>query len=136
MDEVSVFKKEIHLSGIDEFLADALLEGKGKPVRLAIRKKGDQGYVSVLLLMFEGDVEEDGIDFELSSCECGGLEGMEVSDFLRRPVFTSSAYGFFDFLLVYLDSIECLVGFSGSAWKVKVLKQEAVRVRNGISPLC
>lgn len=40
MDEVSVFKKEIHLSGIDEFLADALLEGKGKPVRLAIRKKG------------------------------------------------------------------------------------------------
>jgi len=51
-----------------------------------------------------------------------GLEGIEVSDFLKKPVFTSSAYEFFDFLLMSLDSLECLVDFSGNAWKIKVLK--------------
>jgi len=122
MNRESEMEKRIHLSSLDEFLADALLEERDKPIKLAIHKNGDQGYICVLPLMAEEDMEEEGIDFELSSCECGGLEGIEVSDFLKKPVFTSSAYEFFDFLLMSLDSLECLVDFSGNAWKIKVLK--------------
>jgi hypothetical protein len=117
---------KIHLSNLDEFLAATLVESKEKPIKLAIHKEGAEGHISVLLLTAKEDMEEDGIDFELSPCECVDFDSIEISDFLKKPVFTSSAYEFFDFVFMFLDSLECLVDFTGDAWKVKILKTEGL----------
>jgi hypothetical protein len=122
MNSQSQTGKKIHLSGLDEFFADSVLEEKEKPLKFLIHRDGDPGFISLLPLDTKECMEKEGIDFELSSCECAGLEGLEVSDFLMKPVFTSSAYEFFDFLLMFLDSFECLLDFTGNAWKIKILK--------------
>lgn len=44
-----------------------------------------------------------------------------IEDYLDKPVYTSSAYELFDFVLGYLFSFDCLVEFTGNAWKVRVL---------------
>ena len=125
MNSQSQTGKKIHLSGLDEFFAESVLRAEEKPLKFLIHKDGDSGFISALLLDTKEGMEKEGIDFELSSCECAGLEGLEVSDFLMKTVFTSSAYEFFDFVLMFLDSFECLVDFTGNAWKIKILKATA-----------
>ena len=124
MDIESLEEKIIHISNLDEFLASALLDSQKKPIKLSIKKEGVEGYVMVNLLKSDEDMEEDGIDFELSPCECIDFDSMEISDFLYKPVFSSSAYEFFDFIFMYFSSIECLVDFTGDAWKIKIFKTE------------
>ena len=116
--------KKIHISNLDEFLADTLLKSKEKPIKLSIHKEGVEGNISVNLLKSDEDMEEDGIDFELSPCECIDFDSMDISDFLYKPVFSSSAYEFFDFIFMFFSSIECLVDFTGDAWKIKIFKTE------------
>ena len=125
MNSESHTEKKIHLSSLDEFFADSVLGEKEKPLKFLIHKDRDPGFISALLIDAEEGMEKEGIDFELSSCECAGLEGLEVSDILMKPVFTSSAHEFFDFVLMFLDSFECLVDFTGNAWKIKILKATA-----------
>src|SRR3989304_150619 len=122
MDIGSLEEKKIHISNLDEFLAETLLQSKEKPIKLSIHKEGVEGNISVNLLKSDEDMEEDGIDFELSPCECIDFDGMEISDFLFKPVFTSSAYEFFDFIFMVFRSIECLVDFTEDAWKIKISK--------------
>jgi hypothetical protein len=117
-------EKKIHISNLDEFLAEAFLYNKERPIKLLIRKDETQGYLSLSLLRSDEEIEEDGIDFELSPCECVDYDRIEISDFLHKPVFTSSAYEFFEFIFMFFDTIECLVGFTGDAWKVKILKSQ------------
>lgn len=117
-------KKKIHLSGLDEFLADSIVGVKQKPLKFLMHKNGDQGFISAALLETKEGMEEEGIDFELSSCECGGLDSLEISSYLMKPVYTSSAYEFFDFVLTFLDSFECLVDFTGNSWKIKIIKAD------------
>ncbi len=117
-------ESKIHISNLDESLAEALLYSEEKPIKLLIRKDEAQGYLSLLLLKSNEEIEEEGIDFELSPCECIDFDSIEVSDFLNKPVFTSSAYEFFEFIFMFFDTVECLVGFTGDAWKVKILKSQ------------
>jgi len=116
--------EKIHISNLDEFLASALLESREKPIKLSIHKEGVEGNISVNLLKSEEDMEGDGIDFELSPCECIDFDNMEISDFLYKPVFSSSAYEFFDFIFMFFSSIECLVDFTEDAWKIKISKTQ------------
>jgi len=116
--------EKIHISNLDDFLASALLESREKTIKLSIHKEGVDGNISVNLLKSDEDMEEDGIDFELSPCECIDFDGMEISDFLYKPVFTSSAYEFFDFIFMVFRSIECLVDFTEDAWKIKISKTQ------------
>src|SRR3970282_2550987 len=124
MDIGSLEEKKIHISTLDEFLASALLECQEKPIKLSIHKEGIEGYVSVNLLKSGEDMAEGGIDFELSPCECIDFDSMEISDFLNKPVFSSSAYEFFDFIFMFFSSIECLVDFTEDAWKIKISKTQ------------
>lgn len=124
MGKELVEENKIHLSNLDEFLAAIIVDVPYAPIKLAVRRNGEQGYISTVLLSPEENMEEEGIDFELSSCECGGLEAAGIAYFLQKPVFTSSAYEFFDFIFAFIDSFECLVGFTGNGWKIKVLKTE------------
>jgi|SRR3989304_2646534 len=124
MDIGSLEEKKIHISNLDDFLASALLESQKKPIKLSIKKEGVEGYVMVNLLKSDEDMEEDGIDFELSPCECIDFDSMVISDFLYKPVFSSSAYEFFDFIFMFFSSIECIVDFTEDAWKIKILTTE------------
>lgn len=120
-------RNELHLNSLDEFLASALLD-RGKTIKLAIKREGTQGCVSINLLKPKDAevIEESGVDFELSPCECSGLDGMDAADFLGSPVFTSSAYEFFDFMFMFFDAIECLADFDGNTWKVKVINHTPI----------
>ncbi|MER3445815.1 MAG: hypothetical protein C4291_02795 [Candidatus Dadabacteria bacterium] len=125
MNEEPREKKEIHTINLDEFLAASFVS-REKPLRIEICKEGTQGYISVLVSTAEEDIEEDGIDFELSPCECLDFDNMQVSDFLKKPVFTSSAYEFFDFMFMFFTSLECIVDFTGNTWKVRVLRTNKI----------
>lgn len=122
MNKGSREEKQVHISNLDEFFAESFVDSKEKPLKIAIRKEESQGYISVLLLTDGEGIEDGGIDFELSPCECVEFENMQISDFIKKPVFTSSAYEFFDFMFMFFSSLECLVDFTGDTWKVKVLK--------------
>ncbi len=122
MNKESQGEKKVHISNLDEFFAESFVDSNEKPLKIAIRKEESQGHISVLLLTDGEGMEEGGIDFELSPCECVDFDNIQISDFLKRPVFTSSAHEFFDFMFMFFCSLECIVDFTGDAWRIKVLK--------------
>lgn len=115
-------EQRIHISEIDEFLARSLAAGQMRPFKLAISKNGDQGYLKAFTAENDEFVEDDGVDFELSSGESKDLDEPDISDFVMKAVYTSSAYDLFDYIFTYFNSIECVVDFKENAWLVKVLK--------------
>lgn len=113
----------LHIADIDEKAASLLLESGSGVIGLKISLAGDEG--NVLVSAFDpgtGAIPGDGVDFDLSPCECAGLDGGGASMFLSTPVHASSAREFFDLMLSGYPAIECLVSFTGNAWKIKVLK--------------
>lgn len=116
----------IHISEIDEFLAKGLIVLRGGTLELSISKNGSEGYVVVSYKKLPDSVlREDGIDFELSSSECPNPELSDIGQYLEKPVHTSSALEFFDFALGYFSSLECVVEFTGNAWKIKMIRPSA-----------
>lgn len=111
----------IHISEIDAYLASRLVDGGETTFGLHINKAGD----SVTLSVWESDTEQaigiGSVDFELSSCECSSLEQADLEEYLKKPVITSSAYELFDFLLGRFSCFDCLVEFTGNAWKIRIL---------------
>lgn len=73
-----------------------------------------------------GAPQPEGIDFELSPCECSGLGHDDAGIYVGRPVFTSSVYEFLDFILGHYRSFDCYIEFTGDAWSVTV--ENTVRV--------
>lgn len=111
----------IHISEIDEYLAKGVIALGGKVMELSITKNGENGFVTVSCKKTnDSHLTEDGTDFELSSCECSSLELTDVKDYLGKAVHTSSALEFFDFALGYFSSLDCVVEFTGHAWKIKM----------------
>lgn len=113
----------IHISEIDEYVASRLPGAQSGVVGLVIYGADAEG--DVRAEQFEpltGEIAGEGADFELSPCECAGLDERRVSELIRGPLYTSSAYEFFELALDYYSSLECLVSFTGNTWKIKVLK--------------
>jgi hypothetical protein len=111
----------IHISLIDEFIAARFIEAGGLPLAFRISGADEEG--TILLEAIEarsGPPEQEGIDFELSACECGGLGQDDAGIYTGRPVFTSSAYEFLDFILSHYRSFDCHIEFTGNAWCVRV----------------
>ena len=115
-------EKVFHISNIDDDIATLLINIKARPLKLSIRRNGDQGYYNALVLDTDDVIEGEGIDFELSPLESLDLESIEASYFLGKPVFTSSAYEFFDYMFLHYSSLEFLVDFKDNAWQVKIIK--------------
>ncbi len=113
--------KIIHLSELDEYLASRLLDQERGPVCFSVSKYDSQGNVSITDRLTEDEIEEGGIDFELSPSEYQSLDSVNASDFTKSTVYTSSAYEFFDFILMYFTSVDCLLDFNGSSWRIKIL---------------
>ncbi|MEQ9618804.1 MAG: hypothetical protein RIG61_06490 [Deltaproteobacteria bacterium] len=113
--------KEIHISEIDAFLAERLIEAGGGALGFNVSKKDSQGNISIESLgKAEGSPGEESVDFELSPGESLNPEEADVGHYTGRPVDTSSAYEFFDFLLANLSSFDCIAEFTGNAWRIKI----------------
>lgn len=110
----------VHLSELDEFLASRLLEEKTSPLCFSISILDSQGNINICQKTNGNKIEEGGIDFELSPSEYQSLDSINILDFTKSTVYTSSSYEFFDFILMYFSSLECLLDFSGNSWRVKV----------------
>ena len=118
----------IRVSDIDEFLAGRLIESGVRPLAFSVRD-ADSGEGAIELREIgtpEGLPEAGGIDFELSSCECGGLGQDDPGMYIGRPVYASSAYELFDYLLGHYSSFDCYIEFTGNAWSVRI--QNTARV--------
>jgi hypothetical protein len=114
--------KHIHISGIEEFLAESFLDNNHVPFIVSISKEDDQGGLKINIsdkrVM---DFASEEIDFELSTCECMDFDNMGIDDFKYKTIHTSSAIELFEFLLMFSDVVECVVDFNGTAWKVMVI---------------
>ena len=127
MTESPKNRSVINVSDIDEFLAARFLEGGGGPLSFSVRHEGRDGGISISGAEFASEPGGgEGVDFELSTCECRGLDPDDVGVYIGRPVYTSSAYEFFDFILGYLSSFDCLIEFTGNAWSIRVVNPVSV----------
>ena len=107
------------MADIDEKAASLLLESGRGVIGLRISHADDEGNVSISSFDPKTDsIPGEGVDFDLSPCECSGLEDDGAGLFLSVPVHTSSAREFFDLMLPAYPALECLVSFTGNAWKI------------------
>jgi hypothetical protein len=109
----------IHISLIDEFIAERFIESGGQELAFRIGIVDGEGTISIEPIgPRPGTPQPEGIDFELSPCECSGLGHDDAGIYLGRPVFTSSAYEFLDLILGHYSSFDCYIEFTGNAWSV------------------
>jgi len=112
---------EIHISDLNEFLALKFLDAVIRPMRFSVLRKDAQGNIIIKQKENDQEIEEGGIDFELSPSEYQSLDSINAKDFINKTVYTSSAYEFFDFILMYYSQFEFLTEFNGSAWQIRIL---------------
>ncbi len=112
--------KTIHLSELDEYLASRLLDNE-VPLRFIVSKEDSQGYINIRQENNEIKIQEGGIDFELSPSEYQSLDSINILDFTNQTIYTSSAYEFFDFMLMYFSRLEYLLDFYNSSWRIRIL---------------
>ena len=113
----------LHIADIDEKAASLLIESGRGVIGICISLADDEGNISVSEFDPGADtIPAEGVDFDLSPCECAGLEDGGAGLFVSTSVHTSSAREFFDLMLAGYPSLECLVSFTGNAWKIKVTK--------------
>ncbi len=124
MRDESYEEVTIHLSELDDFLASRLVDSETKMLMFTVSKYGSQGYITIEQGKASGTIKEGGIDFELSPSEYQSLDSIEIKDFTNQTIYTSSAYEFFDFILMYLSRMECLLDFTGNSWRINILKFE------------
>ncbi len=122
MTESPENRSVINVPDIDEFLAARFLEGGGGPLSFSVRREGRDGGISISGAEFASEPGGgEGVDFELSTSECRGLDPDDAGVYIGRPVYTSSAYEFFDFILGYLTSFDCFIEFTENAWSIRVV---------------
>ena len=118
---VATNEHEIHISDLDEFLALKFLDDVTRPMRFSVLRKDTQGNIIIQQKDNDQKLKEGGFDFELSPSEYQSLDSINVTDFINKTVYTSSAYEFLDFILMYYIQFEFLTEFNGSSWQIRIL---------------
>jgi hypothetical protein len=118
---VATNEHEIHISDLDEFLALKFLDDVTRPMRFSVLRKDTQGNIIIQQKDNDQKLKEGGIDFELSTSEYQSLDSINVRDFINKTVYTSSAYEFLDFILMYYFQFEFLTEFNGTSWQIRIL---------------
>lgn len=120
MNPVNGEAQKIHLTELDEFLASRLLDSN-TALKFSVTKEDLQGHISIQQKQNEMRIEEGGIDFELSPSEYQSLDEVNISEFTSQTIYTSSAYEFFDFILMYFSSLEYILDFNNSSWRIRII---------------
>ena len=118
---------KLYIQNIDSFLAELFLKKSIKPLFLRINMVDQDGLLNLSDISSSVDKvvhKKSGIDFELSSCECSGLVEFELADCLNKPVFSSSAFEFFDQVFSKYAGLDCSLELVNGSWKIVVLSFE------------
>lgn len=112
-------EKEFYINQIDDIFAELFLDAKSA---LNIEMKIDQssGFILAKKIVSSEKDLENGIDFELSTTECCGLNDVDLSDYLSKTVHTSSAYEYFDFVFSFSDRVNADIEFTDDCWKIRI----------------
>ena len=104
---------------MDETLAEIFLNEKS-PVNIKMSISPDTGLINADYSALDKGFDENGIDFELSTSECCGLNDIDLNDCIKRSVLTSSAFEFFDFVFTRSETVDADVEFTGDCWKIRI----------------
>lgn len=117
--------REFYLGRVDEVFAEMfLLFGGGFRARMEILP--DASDVRAVFSPRVGDAGfGEAVDFELSSCECGGLEDADPKEYIGISVHTSSALEFFDRVFRRNGKVVCDVDFIDASWMIAVAARTA-----------
>lgn len=110
---------EIHLSNIDEFLAEKYLE-YGSTFKVELSGINYDGFLRVKDSFTNKKLTGEAVDFELSASECHGLSDTELIELIKQPVYTSSAYEFFDSFFQLQREAKCLINLVGGSWLISI----------------
>lgn len=124
MNDIIGIEEKIHLSELDEYLASKLLSDSTTPLRFSVARDDFQGNIRIQQRTNDTQIGEGGIDFELSPSEYQSLDSMNISDITKQTIYTSSAYEFFDFILMYLSDLDLILDFKGSSWRIRILSYQ------------
>lgn len=116
-------KQQFHISNIDDIFAKIFVEAPF-PHKMKMSFEKASGHVSILDINSNKQKLGEGIDFELSTAECCGLNSMQLSDYLGKTVHTSSAHEFFDFVFAYCSEVEFDMEFKEGSWVLKINSYE------------
>ena len=112
--------REFYLGRVDEVFAEMfLLFGGGFYARMEVVP----GTSDVRAVFSGRGGKADSartVDFELSSCGCGGLEDADPAEYIGTSVCTSSALEFFDHVFFRRGKVACAVDFIDDSWTIAV----------------
>ena len=116
---------EFYLGRVDEVFAEMfLLFGGAFRARMEILPAASD--VREVFSPRTGDAGfGEAVDFELSSCECGGLEDADPKEYIGTSVRTSSALEFFDRVFRRNRKVVCDVDFVDASWMIAVAARAA-----------
>ena len=112
--------REFYLGRVDEVFAEMFfLFGGGFRARMEVLSGTSD--VRAVFSPRAGDTGfGEAVDFELSSCECGGMEPEDSGEHLGTSVCTSSALEFFDRAFCRSGEVVCDVDFIDDSWMIAV----------------
>ncbi|MGI9533747.1 MAG: hypothetical protein ACR2NW_02250 [Thermodesulfobacteriota bacterium] len=112
--------QEIHLTDLTEYLADSFLKYNSN-FEVEFKDCSLDGYLKINTLKSSLKFTNENIDFDLSGCECSGLDDMNYSDFLNKAIYTASPYEFAEFLINKLGYVKFLICLMDGCWVIQIL---------------
>lgn len=112
-------EKQFYINQIDDVLAELFLSAKSA-LNIQMNLDAISGMVFAKNIDPSTKDIENGIDFELSTSECCGLNDTDLSDYLNKTVHTSSAFEFFDFAFSFSKYMDVDIEFMQDCWKIRV----------------
>lgn len=110
---------EFYINSIDDVFAEIFLESPAVQ-HIKIEFEKTSGIVTIVDIKKGGQKLSGGIDFELSTSECCGLNSTDLSDYLGKTVHTSSALEYFDFVFSYCSEVEFDIELKDDSWMVRI----------------
>lgn len=113
--------KEIHLTDLTEYLTDRFLKYSSN-FEIEINDCSLEGFLKINSAESSLKFNTENIDFDLSGCECSGLDDIDYSDFLNKSVYTASPYEFAEFLINRFEYVKLLVFLTEGCWVIQILE--------------
>ena len=111
---------EIHLTELNEILAENFLEYNSN-FEVELKDLSTEGSIKFSSRISDQQFKNDNIDFDLSGCECSGLEVQDYTEFINKVIYTASPYELAEFLFMSLSYIKILVCLKEGSWAIQSL---------------
>ena len=113
--------EKIHLTDLNEFLAGSFLEYNSS-FEVEIKDFSTDGFIKIKSRLSDSKFNNDDVDFDLSGCECSGLDNSSYDEFINKAIYTASPYELIEFLLTSLSYIKLLICLTDGSWVIQILE--------------